>query len=192
MINTSKDPNSTPRPFPPGTVITAQEHHATITTGPIRKSTRHRRPSSEASNLARPRRQEQKSRHFTQDADHWGQSPVASGLGPVLQQTSWHPQSLHRDRVANPGSPVDGVTKSRGLAGRTQRQPRISLPRVISAAGVVVLPYYRFSDGRGILVARGRFPKKQRPKQEHSRKQKQIFVAHNSGRRGQVQVSGPD
>lgn len=62
MINTTKNPPpARTRPYPQAsTDTTAQEHHATAATGPIRKATRRRRPSSEASNLARPRSQEQK------------------------------------------------------------------------------------------------------------------------------------
>lgn len=105
-----------------------------------------------------------------------------------------HPQSLHRDRVANSGSPVEG--QSHGDSEPDLGTTPDSLPRVISAAGVVVvLPCYRFRDGRGILVAEGRSPKKQGPKQEHrkeTREQKQACVAHDSGKEKAKQVSGPE
>lgn len=69
-----------------------------------------------------------RSRHFTQDADNWGQSPIPSGLGPVLQLTSRQPQPFRQDPIANSGSPVAWNNKSRGLADRTQAQPRIPYP----------------------------------------------------------------
>lgn len=112
------------------------------TGGPIRKSSRRRRPSSEASNLARPRRQQHRSRHFTQDADNWGtKSPPHSCLAPEppycsnILDNSWQVLRNHRplrqDPVANSGR----VESHEGLAvpeppGTT---PDSSTPRYLSA-----------------------------------------------------------
>lgn len=69
-----------------------------------------------------------------------------------------------------------------------------SLPRVISAAGLVVLLCYCVRDGRGNLVAGGRSPRKQGSKQEHGKeKQKQkaetgLRGTRLRGRKGQASI----
>lgn len=69
-----------------------------------------------------------RSRHFTQDADNWGQSPNSFWPRTRIAATSRQPQPFRQDPIANSGSPVAWNNKSRGLADRTQAQPRIPYP----------------------------------------------------------------
>lgn len=80
-----------------------------------------------------------RSRHFTQDADHWGQSPIASGPRPRTAPAPYFAAGIlaARDPSAGIELPIlaaawsDRKSRARSKAA-PWKEPWISLPRVIS------------------------------------------------------------
>lgn len=158
MINTSKDPNSTTRP----SLQAPSSHFRSITQrsrlarlgnprdtgGPAPKRLTWPDHGDRNTSLGTLRRTRTTGANLPSSpcllasapycSKHPGTHNHSTGIELPILAAPWSDQS-HEDYQTgprdNPGTTPD------------------SLPRVISAAGVVVLPYYRFRDGRGVLAA---------------------------------------
>lgn len=167
MINTSKDPNSTPRPSfqAPSSQprsITQRSRLARLgnprdTGGPAPKRLTWPDHGDRNRSLGTLRRTRTTGANL----------PLPLASAPSCSKhpgTHNHSTGIELPILAAPWS--DKVTR---ISRPDPETTPDSLPRVISAAGVVVLLYYCFKDRRGILVAQGRTQRSRGPSRSKAR-----------------------